>query len=178
MGVIFCIHLAIFFAYLILKLWDMVIKKSVRFIYRVFVFIEYSFMISGFLFCLPFISFSIFVNYKYGSFQHSYFSISFVVALLYFLVFIFFWIYFLVRTLDSNEFFQDPVIYNRYFYFFCQMKKNRGARTFDLIQAMIYFIIGLLIAVLCDSFLPQTILVFLAIIFLILYIACQRPYEY
>lgn len=134
-------------------------------------------MISAYLFCLPSLSFSIFVNYKYGTFDHSYFSFSFVVALIYSLVFIFCWTYFLIRILGPNEFFQDPVILNRFFYFFCQMKNNRGAKSFDLVQAMIYFVIGLLIAVLCESFLAQTILVFLFLFFLLLYLVCLRPYQ-
>lgn len=133
MGIPFVFHLALFVAYILLKLWDLIIKKSSNFVYRLFVFIEYSFMVVGYLFFLPFCVFSIFVNFKYIEFKHQYFNLSFVVAILYFTVLILFWIYFFIRLLGSSEFFTNPLIYNRYYFFFCGMKNYKGAKTYELI---------------------------------------------
>ena len=146
MGIGFCIHLLFFILYLFLKIWDCLLKKSINIIYKTYVFFEFSFLISGYLFFGPYIWFCIFTNYKYGNFDHSYFNISFIVGLCYFLVFIFSWMYLFVRLIGSNEFFTNPIIYNRYYYFFSAMKSYKGAKSYDLILMLFIFIYSIIIA--------------------------------
>lgn len=164
--------------YLLLKLWDLFIKKSIRFVYVTFVFFEYSLLISGYLFFFPYIVFSISLNYKYSSFDHSYFTFSFVIAIFYFVIYVFSWFYFLIRLLGSNEFFTNPINYNRYYYFYCSMKKNKGARKYDIVISLFYFLYCMFIAIMSKEQLTQVILLFIISLIICFYLGCQRPYRY
>lgn len=178
MGIIFVLHLAIFVAYILLKLWDLIIKKSFSFVYWVFVFIEFSLMIVGFLFFLPYCIFSIFTNFKYSVFEHTYFNFSFVISIFYLVIFILCWIYFFIRLLGSAEFFTNPIIYNWYYYFFCAMKNKKSSKTYDLINAIYIAGIAICIALLTEEYLSQIIIIFILILIILLYLICQRPYKY
>lgn len=178
MMVIFIIHLLIFVIYISLKIFDCLKFQKNRFFYRLFVFIEYSFMIAGYGFVILHASTFSFLNFRLSVWNHSYFVASFLISLFYLIVFIVFTGYAFYRLLIAKSYLVDPILFNALFYYFAGYKKRVLLRTYDIWFYIVYFISGFALGGLFDYYLAQiiTILVFHLILFVLsLYL---RPWRY
>ena len=179
MGIIFVVHLAILALYILLLLWDMLIKHSRSLLYRLFVLIGFTGMIVGYLFThMQAFVFSV-VNLKYGRFTHQYFVFCFIIAILYIGVFGLFWLYSFFRLIGESHYWDG--IYgarhrDQFYYFFSGYKDNAGAWIYDLVLVMGDFIIAVIIGTAFFEPLWQTIIILIVVCVVFLYFIAVRPW--
>ena len=176
-GVFFIVQAAVFVFYLMMKLWDCFSRNSGRCCYALFTWFEYTLNIVFY----GLIAFQAWVfaglNFRYSTWERSYFTISFVMAIFYVLVFALFWIYAAFRILGPFTYFYNPLNYNKFIYFFVGYRNSYCARSYDLWFWLIHFIIGLMIGVLAEEGLAQLIIILVALVILFLITALIRPFR-
>lgn len=119
MGPFFIIHILIFIFYIVMKIWDSVMTKTIKLVYKIFIFTEFTLLIVGYLIVhMQSFVFSL-LNLKFSYFSHSYFIVSFLISLCYILVFVFSWLIFAGTLFGPTPFFKNPTYFNKYYYFFC-----------------------------------------------------------
>lgn len=178
MGIIFIVHLVILLAYIIVKVWDYFSRAIERScMYKVVVFMEFTFLIVGFLV----VHMQIFVfsslTWRNALFTHGYFTFCFLLAIAYILVFALFWIYALIKLMGPSHYFNNPLNYNRFYFFFAGFKDTKFARTFDLWIVFGHFIIGLMIGLLYKEYLAQSIVILIVLIILLVITIIIRPWD-
>lgn len=178
MGIFFIVHLVIFIIYLLIKIWDCLsnsVKKN--FMFKLIVFIEFFFLIVGFLL----VHMQIFVfsslNWKNADFSHSYFIFCFILSICYILVFLSFWIFAASVLFPDSNYLDKPSNYNKFYFFFAGFRKTRAARTYDLILVLIHFIIGLMLGLLYNRPLIQIIVILSLLVILLLITIGIRPWS-
>ncbi len=128
-GISFIVHLLIFLFYFVVKIWDCFITSNSSCMYTTFNWMEFTILIIGYLLVEMHVFVFSFFNFRLGVFMHPYFVISFIVALLYILVFVFFWLFALIRILGSAIYFVDIANFNRFYYFFVGYRDTKWARS-------------------------------------------------
>lgn len=174
--VAFIVHLVILLVYIVVKIWDWLITSSSRFMYKMFVFMEFTVLIVGYLLVEMHIFVFSALNYKLAIFTTGYFVICFLIAIAYILVFVVFWVVALVRLAGAQAYFMNPVNYNRFYYFFAGYRDSKWARTYDLWLLLGYLVIGLMIGLLLTSALAQMIVILVALVVLFLLTLLLRPW--
>ena len=177
-GVSFIVHLLIFLFYLVVKIWDCFITSNSSCMYKTFNWMEFTILIIGYLLVEMHIFVFSFFNIRLGVFNHPYFVISFIVALLYIFVFVVFWLFALIRILGSAIYFVDISNFNRFFYFFVGYRDTKWARSYDLWLLASYFAIGIFIGTLIKSPLTQIILIFGVLVILLAMTVICRPWNF
>ena len=172
----FIVHLFILLVYIVLKIWDWLITSSSRFMYKTFVFMEFTVLIIGYLLVEMHIFVFSALNFRLALFTTAYFVISFIIAMAYIFVFFLFWIFALVRLAGPQSYFMNPVNYNRFYYFFSGYRNNRGSRTFDLWLLLGYFVVGLMIGLLLYSGLAQMIVILVVLVVIFALTLLLRPW--
>ena len=176
-GVFFIIQCAIFIFYIMMKLWDCCSRNSGRCCYTLFVWFEYTINIVFY----ALIAFQVFVfaglNLRHSTWERSYFTISFVIAILYLAVFALFWLYSACRILGPATYFYNPLNYNKFMYFFAGYRNSFWARSYDLWLWLAYFIIGFMIGILTHEGLAQTIIILAVLVILFFITLLIRPYR-
>lgn len=177
LGVFFIVQLAIAFFYIILKVWDWIKPTTGTCLYYIFNFFEYTLLIVGY----ALIAMQAFVfaglNFRLSYWDYHYFTISFVIAILYILVFALFWLYAAARLLGPVQYFYNPINYNKFYYFFAGYRPDKWARTYDLWFWLAYFIVGMVIGLLFDHRLPQLIIIVAVLAVLLLITILLRPFR-
>lgn len=174
--VAFIVHIFIFLIYIIVKIWDWLITSSCRFMYKIFVFMEFTVLIVGYLLVEMHIFVFSSLNYRLSLFTTTYFVICFILAVLYIFVFAIFWIIALIKLAGPQRYFMNPVNYNRFYYFFAGYRNNKWSRTYDLWLVLGYFIIGLMIGILIFTPLTQIIVIVAVLIALFALTLLLRPW--
>ncbi len=179
MGIFFIVHLVILFFYIIVKVWDFLNNSMNRScMYFVFNFMEFTLLIVGYLLVhMQAFVFSAF-NFRKAVFDHPYFVICFIIAILYILVFICFWLYAAARLLGADIYLMNGINYNRMYFFLAGYKEGRLARSFDLWVLLAHFIIGMAIGLLYDEALAQIIIILVVLVLLLALTIMIRPWKY
>lgn len=176
LGVWFIIQLGIFLFYIIMKIWDCFRPTSGSLFYRIFVWFEWTVLIVGY----ALIAMQAFVfaglNFRKSAWTVSYFTCSFIVAVLYVAVATFFWIYCAFRLLGPSTYFYNPINYTKFYYFFAGYRNTRWARSYDLWWWLAYGAIGLLIGLLYDAGLAQLIAILAILVALFIVTLFIRPF--
>ncbi len=188
MGIFFLVHIVIFIVYILIKLCECIGRSLPNScIYQINNFLEYYGLIFGYLL----VSMQIFVfatlNLRRGvedpndegevKMEHGYFIVCLIVAILYLLVLILFWIYAAVRLLGNQIFFMNKLNYNKFYYFFAGFKKNKSAQTYDLWMILAHFIVGCMIGILYDHSLSAVIVILVTLIILFAITLILRPWK-
>jgi hypothetical protein len=179
MGVLFIINLIIFLIYVGFKIWDVCARgKRATIMYRLFILVELTMVISGYAFTLPQATTFEFLNFRFPSFVPSYFGFCFVLSLIYLLVFVVFWFYASFRICRSKEYFMDIINYNKFYYFFAGYKETKLSQSYDLCFHMVFFVSCLCIGAIFDSPVAQLTIIFIAILALLIISLTARPWVY
>lgn len=176
-GVFFIIQCAIFVLYLVLKLWDCLLTQSNGCLYRLFVFMEYTGLIIGYLLVAMQAWVFAGLNFRAATWNSSYFIISFIIAVCYVAVFVGFWLYAAFRILGDGGYLLDPLNYNKFYFFFAGYRNDRWSRSYDLWWTLAYFIIGMVIGLLYDQRVAQIIIILVTLVLLFLVTLLLRPYR-
>ena len=175
--VAFIAHLFIFLIYMAIKLWDWLITSDSRCMYRTFLLFEFTILIVGYLLVEMHIFVFSALNFRLAIFSTAYFVICFLIAIFYILVFVIFWFIALARIFGAEEFWNDKVNVNRYYYFFAGYRDNKWARSYDLWLVMGYLAIGMMIGLLIKSPLAQLIVIISVLVVLLALTIMLRPWE-
>lgn len=165
LGVWFIIQCFILLVYIFLKIWDCCAPiHAGGWFYYLYNIWEWTVMIVGYLL----IAMQAFVyaglNIRQSQWQHSYFTISFIISVLYILVFVLFWLYAAARLLGPQSFFLNPINYNRFIYFFVGYRNDYWSRSYDLWWWLTYLVVGLMLGLVYNSGLAQTIVILAALV--------------
>ena len=176
--VAFIIQCLIFFVYIVLKIWDCAKSLAGSFVYKTFVFLEFTGLIVGYLIIHMHAFVFSAINFKQAIFSHSYFTICFLISIFYTLVFALFWLYSLFRFLSTSDYFLSPINQNKFYYFYSGYKDNKFARTWDHWMVLSHFIVGLMIGLLFDHPLTQIIIILISLVILLGITIILRPWKY
>ncbi len=177
MGIFFIVHLAIFLFYIIVKIWDC-IKSSLNksYMYTILVFMEFTVLIVGYLLVhMQAFTFS-FINIRKAYFKHHYFVFCFLIALCYLIVFIAFWMYSFFKIMVDDQFFMDPLNYNKFYYFLVGYKETKYCRTYDHWVTLFHFFVAMMIGLLMFEPLAQIIIILILLILLLAVTILLRPW--
>lgn len=178
MLIAFIVHGVIFLTYMIIKIWDWFKTSRAKFMYVFFLFMEFTVLIVGYgIFHLQAFIFSG-LNFRLAIFTTSYFVISFIIAILYIVVFTAFWIYAAIRLLGSSFYFTNPINHARFYYFFTGYRDSKWARTYDLWHWLGYLIIGLMIGIVWENAIVQISIILAVLIVLFVLSVVLRPWNY
>lgn len=175
--VAFIVHLFILLMYIVVKIWDVLITSTAQCMYKTFIFMEFTVLIVGFLLVEMHIFVFSALNWRLAIFTTAYFVICFIIAILYILVFILFWLFAAFRLAGSQSYFADPINYNKFYYFFAGFRDNKWARTYDIWLVLGYMIIGFMIGLLLHSPLAQMIVILCVLVVLFLITIILRPWS-
>lgn len=177
MLIFFIVQLAIFLLWIFMKLWDcfMVIKRSCMF--TLLNFVEYTLLIVGYLLVLMQVAVFSSLEVRLQDWDHSYFIVCFVICVLYWLVFLAFWVWSLMRLLGPESFWIGTNNGNKYYYFFTGMRDDKFARTYDHWFTLAHFVVGLMIGFLLWRPIPQLIVITAVLLALLLILIVLRPWN-
>lgn len=178
MMVAFIVQCVIFFVYVVLKIWDCAKSLAGSFIYKLFVFLEFTGLIIGYLIVHMHAFVFSAINFKQALFSYSYFTICFLISICYTLVFAIFWFYSLFRFLKSSNYFMNEINQNKFYYFYAGYKDSKFARTWDHWMVLSHFIVGLMIGILYNYPLTQVIIILICLIILFGITIIIRPWKY
>ncbi len=176
-AVAFIVQLVIFFIWLILKIWDCMISNSGSCMYATYVWIDYTGLIVGYLLVHMHAFVFSALNFRKANFSHAYFTICFLIAIAYILVFTLFWFYSLYRLIGSSLYFVEPINQNKFYYFFAGYRDSKWARTWDHWMTLVHLIVGFMIALAYDKPLSQTIVILVALVILLALTFVLRPWR-
>ena len=175
-GFIFIFHIFVLWIYILFKFWDLCVKHSSPFIYKIFSFIEYTGLIISFaIMAVPTFVFIGF-NLRYFSFKHPYMIFSTILSVFYLLIFSFFFLYACLRFFGPPEYFHDPLHYNKFYYFFAGYRNTTWSRSFDLWFWVSYFFIGISIGFLYNFHLFQASSILFFLVFKFIMMCLIRPF--
>lgn len=175
MVIAFIIHGTVFVIYILLKLFGCCTFRKSAFFYRFLVFLEFSGMIGWFGVTLVIAGVFSFLNFRLTVWTHAYFVFSFLFAVAYLAVFVFFGIYVFYRLVVTRRYLSDPTLFNALYYYSSGYKKGPAARTYDLWFYLVYFVCGAALGALYDVGLAEMIIILVALLILFLLTVLLRP---
>lgn len=178
LAIAFIVQIVILLMYVVVKLWDCITTSTASFMYKTYIWMEFTVLIVGYLLIEMHAFVFSFLNFRYSSFSQSYFIICFIIALGYVIVFLAFWIFALIRLLGSQVYFMNPINYNRFYYFRVGYKDSKWANCHDLWLLAGYFVIGIMIGVVTESPVAQTVVILLLLLILLAETIAVRPWKF
>ena len=176
--VAFIVHVAILLAYAVVKIWDCFATSTANCMYKAFIWMEFTVLLVGYLMVEMHAFVFSFLNFRYAIFTHAYFTVSFLVALGYIVVFLAFWVFAAIRLIGSSIYFMNPLNYNRFYYFFAGYRDHKWARCHDLWLLFGYFIIGLMIGTATEAPVAQTVVILLVVFALLAETIIMKPWNF
>ena len=178
MGITFFIQFLIILVYLGFKIFFLIKNKKSLFIKKVLSMFEFFGLIIVFVFVLPQISVFLAIGIKQKNFDHYYFTINFVICILYVIIFFLFFIYFLINLLKPTVNFLKIKLQKKFLFFLIGYKKGNFKRIFDLLLFVLIFSIGLILGFSWDFIIFQTYSILFILFLIILMNILIRPWIY
>lgn len=174
MGILFIFHLLIFLIYISIKIFSFV--KIGNTLKNILTYLEFTFLIVFFLIFHMQIFVFIILNLHHFSGTNFFLIMSLLIAIGYLITFVLFWIYSAYRMLSSRFYFEDPQHKTQFYYYFLGYKESKPATFFDLWKIIAHFFIAVMIGSAYKQPVLQTVVIFLILISLVIYLVIFRPF--
>lgn len=171
------VQLLIAVIYFFLKIWDFMNFYKKSFMFRIFNFVEYSLLIIGYVAVIMQIAVFTSLQIRGQEWTHSYFICCFVICVLYWIVFLLFWVWSLLKILGPEHFWIGNNNGNKYFFFFAGMRDSKIARTYDHWFFLAHLVVGFMIGFLYWNPLPQMIVITAVLLGLLVFLIVIRPWS-
>ena len=178
LGISFFLQVLVFFFYLLFKILFRFKKNKKEFLGFILTIFEFLGLIIGYIFVLPQISVFLAINLKQKNFTHHYFTLNFIISLLYIIIFLSFFIFLLINLLKPSVNFLRQNLQQKYYFFLIGYKKGNFKRIFDLIKIMLIFLIGLSLGFFYQNIILQVYIILLLLFSIILITILIRPWIY